>query len=70
MCTDQDSNVVQQLQEAGQELQEDEIDNVLKRCEQLSSRLREALKTQEKDRCCFLTWHAPLHACILPSECA
>lgn len=46
--------MLQQLQEAGEELQEGEIDSVLQRCEQLSTQLREALRLGEHDRYCFV----------------
>ena len=36
----------------GEELQEDESDAVLKHCEQLSLKLREALQIQDTDRLC------------------
>ncbi len=42
--------MMQQLQKAGEELQDDEIDAVLERCEQLSLKLREALQTYGTDR--------------------
>jgi Ca2+-binding EF-hand superfamily protein len=45
-----EDDMIQQLQEAGEELQEDEIDAVLERCEQLSLKLREALQTYDTDR--------------------
>jgi len=44
-----EDDMIQQLQEAGEELQEDEIDAVLERCEHLSSKLREALQTYGTD---------------------
>ena len=37
--------------EGGEELQEDQIDAVLDRCEQLSLKLRQALQSQGADRC-------------------
>lgn len=48
--TDKEVNMMQQLEEAGQEMQEIEMDAVLQRCEQLSLKLREALQTQGTDR--------------------
>ena len=43
---DEEEEVLQQLEEVGEELQEDESDAVLLRCEQLSAQLRQALHTQ------------------------
>ncbi len=45
-----EDDMIQQLQKVGQELQDDEIDAVLERCEQLSLKLREALQTHGTDR--------------------
>ena len=45
-----EGDMMQQLQKAGEELQDDEIDAVLERCEQLSLKLREALQTHGTDR--------------------
>lgn len=42
--------MIQQLREAGEELQDNEIDAVLERCEQLSLKLRQALQTYGTDR--------------------
>ena len=42
--------MMQQLEEAGKGVQENEMDAVLQRCEQLSLKLREALQTQATDR--------------------
>ncbi len=45
-----EDDMIQQLQKGGQELQGDEIDAVLERCEHLSLKLREALQTHGTDR--------------------
>lgn len=50
LMADKEVNMMQQLEEAGQEMQESEIDAVLQRCEHLSLKLREALQTQGTDR--------------------
>lgn len=42
--------MLQQLQDDGEELQQDQGDAVLERCEQLSLQLREALKSQGLQR--------------------
>ncbi len=47
---DKEDDMMQQLHEAGEELQDNEIDSVLERCEQLSHKLREALQTHGTDR--------------------
>lgn len=49
--TDKEANMIQQLEEAGEEVQENDMDAVLQRCEQLSLKLRDALQTQGTDRC-------------------
>ena len=49
--TGDEQDVMQQFEEAGEELQEDQIDAVLERCEQLSLKLRQALQSQGTDRC-------------------
>ena len=45
-----EDDMIHQLQKAGEELQDDKIDAVLERCEQLSLKLREALQTHGTDR--------------------
>ena len=50
LMADTEVKMMQQLEEAGQETQENEMDAVLQRCEQLSLKLREALQTQGTDR--------------------
>ena len=45
-CAEEELDMLQQLEYAGAELQEDETDAVLERCEQLSMQLREALTSQ------------------------
>ena len=42
--------MLQQLEDGGEELQEEESDAVLQRCEQLSAQLRQALQTQGIER--------------------
>lgn len=51
--------MLQQLQDGGEELQEDEGDAVLKRCELLSLQLREALKAQGIQRWAIIPASAP-----------
>ncbi|KAL0034958.1 hypothetical protein WJX79_002584 [Trebouxia sp. C0005] len=48
--TGREDDMIQQLREAGEELQDNEIDAVLERCEQLSLKLRQALQTYGTDR--------------------
>ena len=50
LMADKEANMMQQLEEAGEEMQENDVDAVLQRCEQLSLKLREALQTQGTDR--------------------
>lgn len=45
-----EDDMIQQLQTVRQELQDEEIDAVLERCEQLSLKLREALQLHGTDR--------------------
>ena len=50
LFAEKEEDIMLQLEEGGEELQEDQIDAVLERCEQLSLKLRQALQSQGTDR--------------------